>query len=396
MLKIGVTEIQYATSVFINPNILYNEDFMKKSNFFVTLCSLALSVFVGSQALAAVPEKIVVGYQPFDTISYSAIIIQDKQLWKKYLPEGIEIEWQAALQGSIIVNAMLADKQQIGYLGDMPAVISVTKPQLAAIKLVASLGYSDGQRCNIIMVRKDAPEFASPEEAIKWLDGKVVAVPKGSCADRFLRIAMAKGNFKPKEILNQSLEVIATNFRVNKIDAAVLWEPTASRIGELVGEGVARIATTGYNFESHDAGFVAMRDEFIQEYPEIALGWLKAELEAQAFILDPKNWDEVGRIVAKYATGLSPEVSWFSIYGAIPSVAGGAPERDTKPFVFTEGIDVLLEDNLAFLFKAKVVNMDKAPEGSFDDSLAYKAAEELGIKVPMGAIIPLDVSKAPK
>ena len=32
---------------------------------------------------AADPVKIVVGYQPYDTISYSAAVIRAKELWKK-------------------------------------------------------------------------------------------------------------------------------------------------------------------------------------------------------------------------------------------------------------------------------------------------------------------------
>jgi hypothetical protein len=99
---------------------------------------------------------------------------------------GSEVEFQNALQGSIIVNQMLANKQQIGYLGDMPAVVATTKRSVAPINLVANTGMSAGQRCNVIMVRADAPKFASPEEAVKWLDGKTVATPQGSCAHRFL------------------------------------------------------------------------------------------------------------------------------------------------------------------------------------------------------------------
>ena len=68
----------------------------------------------------------------------------------------------------------------------MPAVVATTKRSVAPINLVANTGMSPGQRCNVIMVRADAPKFTSPEEAIKWLDGKTVATPQGSCAHRFL------------------------------------------------------------------------------------------------------------------------------------------------------------------------------------------------------------------
>ena len=347
---------------------------------------MAAALIFATQASAA--EKIIVGYQPFDTISYSPAVIKGKELWKKYLPAGTQVEFEAALQGSVIVNAMVADKQNIGYLGDMPAVVSTTKTNIASIKLVASLGLSAGQRCNVIMVRADAPKFASPDEAIKWLDGKTIATPKGSCADRFLRTVIQKSGINPKEVLNQSLEVIATNFRVKKIDAAVLWEPTVSRIGDVVGEGVARIVSTGYMFDAADAGFVAMRADFVQKHPDLALGWLKAELEAQMFIMDPKNWDEVARIVSEQATGISPAMAWHSLFGAIPAQCGGAPERDTKPFIFTPQVLELLKGTYEFLHESKVINVSAPPAGAIDDSLALKAAKEMGVKVPLGAIVP--------
>lgn len=362
----------------------------------ILACALVMAWGLGLGGAAAAENfKIVVGYQPYDTISYSAAVIRGKELWKKYLPAGTEVEFEAALQGSVIVNAMVADKQNIGYLGDMPAVVCTTKTAIAPIKLVASLGLSAGQRCNVIMVRADAPKFANPDEAIKWLDGKTIATPKGSCADRFLRTVVKKSGITPKQVLNQSLEVIATNFRVKKIDAAVLWEPTVSRIGDMAGEGVARIVTTGYNFDAPDAGFIAMRADFIEKHPDLALGWLKAELEAQRFIMDPANWDEVARIVSGQATGITPLMAWYSLFGAIPTECGGAPERDTKPFIFTPGVHTLLDGTYVFLRESKVINVDKAPEGAIDDSLARKAAAELGITVPMGPIMPKNISEGP-
>jgi NitT/TauT family transport system substrate-binding protein len=345
---------------------------------------------------AAEPINITVGYQPYDTISYSAAVIKAMELWKKYLPAGSQVEFEAALQGSVIVNAMVADKQQIGYLGDMPAVVSTTKTDIAPIKLVASTGLSDGQRCNVIMVRSDAPDFKSPEEAVKWLDGKTLATPKGSCADRFLRTVIEKEGIKPKEVLNQSLEVIATNFRVKKIDAAVLWEPTVSRIGNLVGDGVAKIVATGYTFQTPDAGFVAMRSDFVQKHPDIAKAWLQTELEAQQFILDPKNWTKVAEIVSGQTTGITTTMAWFSLFGAVPGNCGGAPERDTKPFVFTPRVHDLLVGTYTFLNSAKVINVDKAPEGAIDDSIARLIVKEANAPTPLGIIMPKDISQAPR
>ena len=62
--------------------------------------------------------------------------------------------------------------------------MSTTKQDVADIRLVAVVGMGWDQ-CNVFLVRTDAPKFANDQEAIKWLDGKTVAVPKGSCTDRF-------------------------------------------------------------------------------------------------------------------------------------------------------------------------------------------------------------------
>lgn len=364
------------------------------------IITLALVSLVNTVQLnivhAAEPVKLTIGYQPYDTISYSAAVIRAQELWKKYLPPGSEVEFQAGLQGSIIVNQMLAGKQQIGYLGDMPAVVSTTKVDQAKIKLVANTGYSPGQRCNVIMVRADAPDFKSPEEAIKWLDGKTIATPKGSCADRFLGNVVEKTKIKPAAIMNQSLEVLSTNLRAKKLDAVVLWEPTASRIGNLVGEGIAKYVITGYTFGIPDSGYIAMREDFIKERPDIAEAWLKTELEAQRFVLDPKNWTKVAEIVKGQTTGITVPMAWFSIYGAIPVSAGGSPIKDEKPFIFEDRIHKQLDGIYKFLYENKVINMEKAPAGALDDSIARKVAKDAGVPLPLGSIQAQDVSKAPK
>ena len=374
---------------------MFSKRFLTVGLVLVQMLGLGLALGV-ADVKAAEPVNLTVGYQPYDTISYSAAVMDALGLWKKYLPAGSKVKFEGALQGSIIVNAMLAGKQQIGYLGDMPAVVSTTKTRMAPIKLVACLGLSEGQRCNVVMVRSDAPDFKSVDEAVKWMDGKVFATPKGSCADRFLRTFIAKTGIKPKEVLNQSLEVIATNFRVKKIDVAVLWEPTVSRVGDLVGEGVAKIAATGFTFQTPDAGFIAMRAEFVEKHPEIAKAWLRAELEAQEFVLDPKNWKQVAEIVSAQATGITPSMAWYSIYGAVPVENGGAPERDTKPFVFTPAVMDLLDGTYVFLKAVKVISVDKAPPGALDDSLAREVVKEAKAPTPLGVVIPKDKSQFPK
>ena len=161
---------------------------------------------------------------------------------------------------------MIAGKEQIGYMGDMPAIIASSKPDVADIRIVAVAGTSQ-QQCNIFLVRKDAPEFKSPEEALKWFDGKVVASPQGSCTDRFARTVFQKLNIKPSKYFNQAGDAIAENFKAGKLDAAVLWEPIPAKF---LADGVARRVASGVNFdEFRFSGFIVMRQDLIAARPDI-------------------------------------------------------------------------------------------------------------------------------
>ena len=209
---------------------------------------------------------------------------------------------------------MLAGKQHIGYMGDMPAIVSTTKKEVADIRLVAVVGMGWDQ-CNAFLVRTDAPKFANDQEAIKWLDGKTVAVPKGSCTDRFAQAVFKRAGIQPTEYLNQNIEVITCNFRAGKLDAAVMWEPTTSR---LVQEGLARKVASGASGQENDGGFLAMRADLIKQRPDVVKAWLKAELDAQLFLADPKNATEVIKMAKEQTTGFSERALWISLYGTYP------------------------------------------------------------------------------
>ncbi|MCE5335455.1 MAG: ABC transporter substrate-binding protein [Desulfobacteraceae bacterium] len=361
-------------------------------------CTVAVLFFLFLASFTTVcsaGETVVVGFQPFDTISYQVAVNQELGLWKKYFPKDVTVEFQPALQGSIIANNMLAGKQQIGYMSIMPATLASTKPDQANIRMVASLGMSDGMRCSLLLVKKDAPQFKNQEEAIKWLNDKIVAAPKGSAADQYLRMVFAKYNVKPKEYLNQSIEVIGSNFRIGKLDAAAMWEPTISRVTDLVGEGIARIAATGTSVNNPDLGILLMRGDFVDKRPDLAEAWIRAELDAQIYMSDPKNWAEVTKMIAKNATGIPEKVLWYSIYGKIPENVGGTKEREWKPFIFDEKVQKNIADVYAFLLSEKAIKYDKPLPKTVDDSIARKVLKEKNLTSPVAVIIGEPPEKCP-
>lgn len=369
--------------------------FTKKFGLWILSFIMGITLGTVVVADAAEPVKIVVGWQPYDTISYQVAVIQELNLWKKYMPPGVEVTFEPALQGSIISNNLLAGKQQIGYMSILPGIMAATKPELAHIRLVASTGYSDGQRCSIIMANKDAPAFASPEAAIEWLNGKIVAAPKGSCADQFMRLLMSEKAIKPKQYLNQSLEVIETNFRVKKIDAAACWEPTVSRIGTSVGAGYAKIIATGSVINSMDSGSLIMRGDFMDKHPQLAKDYLKVELAAQLYISNPKNSRKVIEMVSKYATGIPKRVLWYSLYGKIPADVGGTKVRSYRSFIWTPELLKNIMSTYAFLHKEKIIRYSKPLPGTVDGSLALQVFKEANLKAPIGEIVGQPASKDP-
>lgn len=327
------------------------------------------------------PVHLVVGYQPYYTESWSGVVMRDKKFYEKYLPKGSTVEFQIGLQGAIIVNNMLAGKQDIGYMGDMPAIVATTKQNVADIRMVAVLGLGYDQ-CNIFLVRKDAPQFKSPVAALKWLNGKVVAVPKGSCTDRFAQAVFKKEGIKPSAYLNQNIEVITSGFRSGKLDAAVIWEPTASRI---ITDGLARRVASGFSVDENDGGFLAMRADLIKQRPDVVKDWLNAELDAQLYLADPKNATEIINMAMAQTTGFPREALMESLYGKFPD-QGNAKDRIMLPYTFTPPAMNLIEKAATFLHEIKTINVSKLRPDAVMPQFTEEVLKERGLTAPIGDV----------
>jgi len=327
------------------------------------------------------PVQITIGYQPYYTESWSGVIMRDKKFYEKYLPKGSTVEFQIGLQGAIIVNGMLAGKVDIGYVGDMPGIVSTSHPDVRDIRIVSVLGLGFDQ-CNTFLVRTDAPQFSSPDEALKWLDGKIVAVPKGSCTDRFAQAVFKAKSLNPAEYLNQSIEVITSGFRAKKLDAAVMWEPTTSR---LVQEGLARKVATGASVNELDGGFMVMPQALIEQRPDIVKAWLEAELDAELYFADPKNALDIAKMAASQTTGFDQKVMWMSAFGTTPKNEGGTDTRITLAYGFTpEALD-LIQKASKFLVDIKSIRAEIRPEAVMPQFTA-DILKARGLKAPVGEV----------
>ena len=328
---------------------------------------------------------LVVGYQPYYTESWSGVVINGQQSWKKYLPAGSDVKFEIGLQGSVIVGKMLGEKNHLGYMGDMPAIVSTTKQDKVDIRMIAVLGTSR-QQCNVFLVKNDAPEFANGMEAVKWMDGKLVAAPHGACTDRFARWAFEQAGVTPAKYLNMNIEVITSSFKNNKLDAAVIWEPTASKI-QL--SGLARRAASGESFdgvEGGDAGFFAMLYEIIRDRPDVHRGWLEAELDAQLFMKDLGNATAISQMADDQTEGMDRRVLWASLYGQNPASIGGGEEKLTLRFVFDDTARQLVSAATKFLHGRKVVPSATLRPEAMMDAVAQEVLDSRGLSAPIGFV----------
>lgn len=328
------------------------------------------------------PIHLVVGHPCCYTEVWSVMVLRGKDLWKKYLPQGSTVTYEIGLQGSTIVNSMLAKKQQIGYIGDLPAIIATTKQSVADVRIVGVSGVAYDQ-CNILLARTDAPAFKSADEAAKWLNGKQMAVPKGTCSDIFARSVFERAKSKPASYLNQNVEVITSGFRAGKLDGAAIWEPVASR---LVHEGLARRIASGVDYGLKDSSYIIMSAELIEQRPDVVKGWLNAELDAQQFLADAANADEVVKQVMKQTTGFPEKSLWMALYATYSKEQGGTNPRIELPFAFTPEVRSLIKKGVDFLYSIKGINTSDLRPQAVMGQFADAVLEERKIKSPIGAV----------
>ena len=356
----------------------------------VAAIGIATAVYTSSATAAEIdwgnegdPVDLVVGYQPYYTQAWSGLVMNGLKLYEKYLPEGSTVKFEIGLQGSIIVNAMLAGKQHIGYMGDMPAIVATTKENVADIRIVASAGLGSDQ-CNNLLVRPDAPEFGSATDAIKWMDGKVVAVPKGACTDRFALAVFEKEGIEPSSYLNQNIEVITSGLRAGKLDAAAIWEPTASR---LVEEGLARKVASGASVGENDGAFIDMRGDLITQRPDIVKAWLNAELDAQLYMADPANTMAIVDMAEEQTTGFDKHTMWKAMVGTTPKDQGGTPVRNELAFAITPDVQGLIDKATVFLHSIKTIRVDTLREEAVMTEFTRDILAERGLDAPVGEML---------
>lgn len=258
---------------------------MKKILGVILACSLALPLGAGAKETI----RIGVGHQSMCTDTYNGgIIVKELKLLEKHLPKTgryknvtYEIDWKDYTSGPPITNMMLANKLDIGVMGDFPLIVNGSNFQATESLrslYVSGTGYNLHGSGNAIVVPAKSEIYS-----FEQLKGKSVSVPVGSAAWGMLLKAAQDRNIKADDlnIKNQSPPVGAANIAEAKIDAHADFCPW-SEIMEFRGTG-RKI------FDGSEAGVpylhgVVVRQDYAEKYPEIVVAFLKAVIDASRWV----------------------------------------------------------------------------------------------------------------
>lgn len=258
--------------------------------------ALALALLLApSTVTMAKTIEIRIGHQSMCTDTYPAgEVVMHRGLLQKYLPHTgkyvdvkYDVAWNDYPSGAPITQMMLARKLDFGVMGDYPLVVNGARFQATTDErslLIALTDYNLDGASNGIVVPAD-----SPVTSIRELEGKSISVPIGSAAWGMLFLMAQQNNIPISKfhIVNQGPMVGIASIAMHKIDAHADFCPMSelmeyNNTGRMIYSG----ASTGVPYLH---GIVVTKS-FADQYPEIAVAYVKALIAAQDWIAaDPQR-----------------------------------------------------------------------------------------------------------
>ena len=270
---------------------------------------VAATLAFAPAALAQTTIEIGIGTQNTTTNTVTGgVVLKELGLLEKHLPKTGKyqnvkyvLNWQNFTSGPPITNGMMADKIQIGMMGDYPLMVNGATGQATnnPTQLVAIIAYNAYGGGNGIVVHKDSPYYELAD-----LKGKDVSVPFGSAAHGMMITSLQRRGLPNDfwKLVSQSPEVGTTNLQEKRIDAHGDFVPFAEL---LPFRGFARKIYDGVETRIPTFHGVTVRKDFGEKYPEIVVAYIKALMEANEWMRkDPKvatekvdDWTKISKEV---------------------------------------------------------------------------------------------------
>ncbi|WP_280382028.1 ABC transporter substrate-binding protein [Nocardia wallacei] len=266
------------------------------------------------QAAAGDTVTVVVGYQSktINTVT-AGTLLKAKGFLEQRLStltasggRKYRVEWQDYDTGAPITAQMVAEKIDIGSMGDYPLLINGSRTQAgerSRTELVSVTGYHPRGALNMIVVDRD-----SPVQSLRELSGRKVSSSVGSASDGLLRQALDRVGIDPQsgvEVLNQQPQIGASALESGQVQALsqfVAWP------GLLVFQDKAKLLFDGAELNVPTFHGVVARRDYTRQHPEVLDAFLRAQLDATDFV--HRQPLEAAKLVAE-GSGLPQEVVYL-------------------------------------------------------------------------------------
>lgn len=202
--------------------------------------------------------------------------------------DGTTVKYDFFLSGPPMIEAMSAERVDIGIVGDMPPVSA--RAAGVDLKFIARSG--EVPFSNALLVRPD-----SSYTSVQQLKGKKIAVQVGSSAHHYLILLLQKNGLKPSDVnlVNLAASDHQKALESGNVDAVSTWEPWTA-ILEKAQAGKVLVDSVG--IKRHISGYI-LRNEFGVQNPDLVERFLKVNQKAIEYI--KQHPDEVLDLVAKDA-----------------------------------------------------------------------------------------------
>jgi NitT/TauT family transport system substrate-binding protein len=254
-----------------------------------------------------------VGYQSktINTIN-AGTLLRDRGVFEAKLAalgktNGItyEVQWLDFPSGPPLTAQMIADKVDIGSMGDYPVMVNGSKTNQypdAKSQLVAITGYNLRGSLNQVVVPPD-----SPAHTLADLRGQVISTSLGSAAHGMVSSAVAHSGMGLSDVrlLNQDPPVGASALVNNQVAALAQFVPWPQLMvfrkqGRLLYDGGSNNVPTFHA--------VLARQSYAHEHPEVMRAFLESVKDTSDYINEHPlaAAERVGQI-----TGIEPEVTYL-------------------------------------------------------------------------------------
>jgi NitT/TauT family transport system substrate-binding protein len=229
----------------------------------------------------------------FPSVGLASLFVMEAEGWAR--DEGIDLKLTRFSSGAAIIQALASGKYDGSYMAPTPT--AVARVAGLNLKVVALSGVELTTFIGTAELGSAFSKASSPADGFARFVSehgrpvKIATLPKGTAPDMLIRHYLEKNEVPSKnyEIVGQGEEQVRQSFLAKVVDGASMPEPMISIVMSTIP--TTKVVASGKDLlAQHPGFFLAMRETFIKEHPEVVLKLVKLNSRGVALVMsDPKR-----------------------------------------------------------------------------------------------------------